>query len=112
MTVMFKSDLSKVRITRQFETNIALAEGICHTENISDTDLKKLINFKSLDRLAELLCTNREYVYEKCKADYEFALAVAHGTAILASRQGSKDESYVLDQINRVSSVMVSTYNL
>ena len=53
MTVMFKSDLSKVRITRQFETNIALAEGICHTENISDSDLKKLINF-SLRYIADL----------------------------------------------------------
>ena len=102
--VIFKSDLSKIRITRQFETNIALAEGICHTSSISDADLKKLINFKSLDRLAELLSTSREYIYEKCKADYEFALSVAHGTAILASRQGSKDESYVLDEINRASS--------
>jgi hypothetical protein len=100
---MFKSDLSKVRLTRQFKTNNALADAIAHSSVISDKDLKQLINFNSLDRLAELLDNDREYIYEKCKADYEYALTVAHGTAILASRQGSKDESFVLDEINRVS---------
>jgi hypothetical protein len=101
---MFQSDLSKIRTTRQFKTNRNLAETIAHSEHITDHDLRKLINFKSLDRLAELLETDRNSIYEKCKADYEYALTVAHGTAILASRQGSKDESYVLDEINRVSS--------
>ena len=101
---MFKCDLSKVRTIRQFKTNRDLAETIAHSEQTSDKDLKRLINFNSLDHLAELLGTDREYIYEKCKVDYEFALTVAHGTAILASRQGSKDESYVLDEINRVSS--------
>ena len=100
---MFKSDLSNIRTTRQFKTNRDLAETICHSNEIFDRDLKRLINFKSLDRLAELLGNDRDYIYEKCKADYEYALTVAHGTAILASRQGSKDESYVLDEINRVS---------
>ena len=101
---MFKSDLSKVRLTRQFKTNNALADAIAHSSVIDDKDLKKLINFNSLDRLAELLDNDREYIYEKCKSDYEYALTVAHGTAILASRQGSKDETFVLDEINRVSS--------
>jgi len=100
---MFKSDLSNIRTTRQFKTNTALADAIAHSSEITDTDLKQLINFKSLDRLAELLDNDREYIYEKCKSDYEYALTVAHGTAILASRQGSKDESFVLDEINRVS---------
>ena len=83
---MFKSDLSKVRLTRQFKTNNALADAIAHSSVIDDKDLKKLINFNSLDRLAELLDNDREYIYEKCKSDYEYALTVAHGTAILASR--------------------------
>lgn len=100
---MFKSDLSNIRTTRQFKTNTALADAIAHSSEITDKDLKQLINFKSLDRLAELLDNDREYIYEKCKSDYEYALTVAHGTAILASRQGSKDESFVLDEINRVS---------
>jgi len=101
---MFQSDLSQIRITRQFKTNRDLAESIIHSETISDQDIKHLINFKSLDRLAELLNSDRQSIYDKCKTDFEFALAVAHGTAILASRQGSKDESFVLDEINRVSS--------
>ena len=100
---MFKSDLSNIRTTRQFKTNTLLADAIAHSSEITDKDLKQLINFKSLDRLAELLDNDREYIYEKCKSDYEYALTVAHGTAILASRQGSKDESFVLDEINRVS---------
>ena len=100
---MFKSDLSKVRINRQKKTNRDLAETILYTD-FTDKDLKKLINFKSLDRLAELLQTDRKSIYEKCKADYEYALTVAHGTAILASRQGSTDERYVLEQLNSVTS--------
>ena len=100
---MFKSDLSNIRTTRQFKTNTLLADAIAHSSEITDKDLKQLINFKSLDRLAELLDNDREYIYEKCKSDYEYALTVAHGTAILASRQGSKDETFVLDEINRVS---------
>ena len=100
---MFKSDLSKVRINRQKKTNRDLAETILYTD-FTDKDLKKLINFKSLDRLAELLQTDCKSIYEKCKADYEYALTVAHGTAILASRQGSTDERYVLEQLNSVTS--------
>ena len=60
---MFKSDLSKVRLTRQFKTNNALADAIAHSSVIDDKDLKKLINFNSLDRLAELLDNDREYIY-------------------------------------------------
>lgn len=101
---MFKCDLSKVRTIRQFKTNRDLAEVLAHSEQLSEKDLKRLINFKALDKLCKLLGVDRKYIYEKCKVDYEFALTVAHGTAILASRQGSKDESYVLDEINRVSS--------
>jgi len=100
---MFKSDLSKVRINRQKKTNRDLAETILYTD-FTDKDLKKLINFKSLDRLAELLQTDRKSIYEKCKTDYEYALTLAHGTAILASRQGTTDERYVLEQLNSVTS--------
>ena len=42
----FVSDLSKVRITRQKKTNKALAELLCHTEGLEDSDLKPYLNFK------------------------------------------------------------------
>ena len=103
MSIMFKSDLSKIREVRQVKTNRGLAELLVHTENFTDKDLKSFINFKSLDRLSDLLQCDRNYLYEKCKNDYEFALTLAHGCTILASRQGSKDESFVLDEINKVS---------
>lgn len=103
MSIMFISDLSKVRSVRQVKTNKGLAELLVHTENFTDKDLKSLINFKSLDRLADLLECDRNYLYEKCKTDYEYALTLAHGCTILASRQGSKDETFVLDEINKVS---------
>jgi hypothetical protein len=101
---MFKSDLSKVRETRQIKTNKGLAEVLAHTQNFNDKDLKSFINFKSLDRLAESLSCGRNHLYEKCRDDYEYALTLAHGCTILSSRQGSKDESFVLDEINKVSS--------
>jgi hypothetical protein len=101
---MFKSDLSKIRTVRQYKTNKNLAEFLIHTDEFQDKDIKSLINFKSLDRLAEQLNVDRNYLYEKCKSDYEYALTLAHGCAILSSRQGSKDETFVLDEINKVSS--------
>lgn len=103
MCIMFIADLSKVRSVRQTKTNKGLAELLVHSESFTDKDLKSFMNFKSLDRLAELLECNREDLYEKCKEDYDYALTLAHGCTILASRQGSKDESFVLDEINKVS---------
>lgn len=100
---MFISDLSKVRQVRQQKTNTNLAETLCFSE-FTEKDLKQLINFKSLDRLAELLKVERNYLYDKCSSDYEFALTLSHGCAILASRQGSKDESFVLEEIDKHTS--------
>lgn len=97
---MFKVNLSKIRPTRQLKTNRNLAEVICHTESFVDKDLKPFINFKSLDRLAELIGVSRTYLYQKSRDDYEFALALAHGCAIAAARQGAKDEYFVLNEIN------------
>ncbi len=62
----FVSDLSKVRITRQKKTNKALAELLCHTEGLEDSDLKPYLNFKAFDRLADLYDTDREDLYCKC----------------------------------------------
>ena len=62
MKTMFKSDLSKIRSNRQKKTNRNLAETILHTD-FTDKDLKKLINFKSLDRLAEVYDEDRQYIY-------------------------------------------------
>ena len=104
MSIMFRSDLSKIRTVRQYKTNNSLAELLAHSESFGEKDLKFSINFKSLDRLAEQLNTDRNYLYEKCKSDYEYALTLAHGCSILSSRQGSKDETFVLDEINKASS--------
>ena len=100
---MFQTDLSQIRQTRQFITNQSLAEVLCYTD-FEESDLKKYINFKSLDRLAELSNYTRQEVYDDCKDNYTYALSVAHGCAILASRQGSKDESFVLTQIDKHTS--------
>ena len=103
MSIMFNADMSKVRSVRQIKTNKGLAELLVHSESFTNKDLKSFMNFKSLDRLTELLDCTREYLYEKCKGDYDSALTLAQGCTILASRQGSKDESFVLDEINKVS---------
>jgi hypothetical protein len=103
MSIMFIANLSEVRSIRQEKTNICLAELLAHTETFTDKNLKPYINFKSIDRLTELLDCTREDLYEKCRGDYDYALTLAHGCTILSSRQGSKDESFVLDEINKVS---------
>jgi len=100
---MFATDLSRVRTLRQKKTNKALAELLCHAEGLSDKDLKPYINFKAFDRLADLYETDRQDLYYKCTGNYDYALAVANGCAIEASRQGSKDERFVLEEIDKVT---------
>lgn len=104
MSIMFQSDLSNVRELRQDSTNENLAEFLAHTESFTDKDLKKFVNFKALDRLCKRLGETRDEVYQSCKGNYREAMMVANNIAILSSRQGSKDEHHVLNEINKVTS--------
>ena len=106
---MFIQDLSTIREDRQKLTNINLAELLCHTETFTDKELKPFMNFKELDRLCNVMKLTREDIFSKCSGNYEFALVVAHGCSILASRQGSKDESFVLTEINKETSKVGTT---
>lgn len=101
---MFQSNLSNLREFRQDMTNANLAELLAHTEFITDRDLRKFVNFKALDRLCKRLGETREDVYHSCRGKYRDAMLVANNIAILSSRQGSKDEHFVLNEINKVTS--------
>ena len=78
MKTMFKSDLSKIR-SSQKKTNRNLAETILHTD-FTDKDLKKLINFKSLDRLAEVCDEDRQYIYDLIQSE-KFLATILPGVA-------------------------------
>ena len=99
---MFTADLSKVRDVRQKTTDKNLTELLCFSE-FTDKDLRPYLNFKSLDRLVAKRGTDRKDIYTKCQGNYDYALAVANGCAIEASRQGSKDERFVLEEIDKVT---------
>ena len=103
MRIMFTADLSKVREVRQKTTDKNLTELLCFSE-FTDKDLRPYINFKSLDRLVAKRGTDRKDIYNKCQGNYDYAESVAHGNSIKASRQGSKDESFVLTEIDKVTS--------
>lgn len=92
---MFIANLSEIRSNRQNTTCLNLAEQLSYGE-LDSRILKKLINFKSFDRLCDLMGCSRQDIYKKCQEDYSFSLAVAHGCCIRSSRQGSKDELFIL----------------
>ena len=111
---MFIADLSHIRSERQLKNNERIAEILTHSETFTEADLKPFLNFKSVDRLSSLLKMSRESIYERCREDYEFALTFAHGCSIASSRQGSKDEVFVLGEINEFTKklgIFVKTLN-
>jgi DNA-binding Xre family transcriptional regulator len=100
-TTMFVANLTEIRTSRQINTNRCLAEELAYSD-VNEKNLKKLLNFKALDRLCDLMDCSRKDIYDKCQGNYEFALVVAHGCSVQSSRQGTKDESYVLSKLSTV----------
>lgn len=97
---MFIANLSEIRANRQITTCRNLAEQLSFGE-LNEGCLKKLMNFKSFDRLCDLMNCSRQDAYRKCQEDYDFALSVAHGCSIRSSRQGSKDELFILSGLDK-----------
>ena len=68
------------------------------------TLVKHLCNFKELSRLLEDLQIDEEQLLQKCKDDLLFAKVVSRQISKMASRQGTKDEAFILKKCNETTS--------
>ena len=107
--VPIELDIKNLRGHRQLETNVGLVE-LLKQDHIYENDLYKLCNKKALKRLLDfnsnqmgINFTLRDF-YDKCKNDPIYLNSIVLGISINSSRQGSKDETTVLNVCNRITS--------
>lgn len=65
---------------------------------------KKNLNIPAFERFCSRSPLSTEEVLQRCQSDAVFLNAVAQHVAILSSRQGSKDESFLMDVLRGVLS--------
>ena len=66
--------------------------------------VKHYCNIKELHRLLEDLDIDEERLINKCADDLLFAKVVARQISKMASRQGTKDEAFILQKCNKTTS--------
>lgn len=94
-------DCSNLRSERQKINNLATLNALIE----SDIELlKKNSNEKEIERVLIELDTSMDTIFDKCKSDLIFAKTLAGRIAIMASRQGTKDEELQLNTCNLTTS--------
>ena len=96
-----KVDCKNVRVIRQKENNDIMLR-LLQSGDI--TLVKHLCNIKELSRLLEDLDINEEQLLQKCKDDLLFAKVISRQISKMASRQGTKDEAFILKKCNETTS--------
>lgn len=94
-------DCSNLRSERQKINNLSTLNALieCDIEL-----LKKNSNEKEIERVLIELDTSMDTIFDKCKSDIIFAKTLAGRIAIMASRQGTKDEELQLNTCNLTTS--------
>tara|TARA_A100001015_G_C14995054_1_gene715806 strand:- start:1213 stop:1902 length:690 start_codon:yes stop_codon:yes gene_type:complete len=88
---MFQANISDLRSDRQ-DLNYRLA---------IESNFEQCVNNKAFDRLCKKLGMTKQQVAVKASQDKAFATVVAMAVAINASRQGTKDEAFIVEGISR-----------
>ena len=96
-----KVDCKNLRVIRQKENNDIMLR-LLQSGDI--TLVKHLCNIKELSRLLEDLDINEEQLLQKCANDLLFAKVVSRQISKMASRQGTKDEAFILKKCNETTS--------
>lgn len=94
-------DCKNLRVERQKKNNEIIFNCLL---NHSIDEIKKNCNVIALQNTLDYLHLNHEQLLEKCRQDVYFAKLLSSKISVLSSRQGSKDESFVIDTINKTSS--------
>mgnify|MGYP003981017411 CR=1 FL=1 len=104
MTHLFQPiilDCKNLRVERQKKNNEIT---LYYLLNHSIQEIKKICNVIALDSALDYLQINNEQLLQKCREDILFAKLLSSKISILSSRQGSKDESFVIETINKTCS--------
>jgi hypothetical protein len=88
-----------LRVDRQNKNDINVLESIL-SENITEKKLKECCNNKEYERTLNDLSLSFNELKLKCVDDNLFAKLFARHVSINSSRQGTKDETYILDICN------------
>ena len=102
-------DIKNLREHRQVETNLSLCK-LLKEENFSTPELYKLCNKKALERLLNFTSrqTGNNFTlkdfHNKCRDDNIYLHSIVQGISINSARQGSKDETTVLNACNHITS--------
>ena len=96
-----KVDCKDLRVERQKENNDTMLK-LLQSGDI--TLVKRFCNIKELSRLLEDLQIDEEQLLQKCKDDLLFAKVISRQISKMASRQGTKDEAFILQKCNETTS--------
>ena len=94
-------DCKNIRVIRQKENNDIMLRLLQSGDITLD---KHYCNIKELHRLLEDLDINEEILINKCADDLLFAKVVSRQISKMASRQGTKDEAFILQKCNETTS--------
>ena len=94
-------DCKNLRVIRQKENNDIMLQ-LLQTKNIEL--FKHYCNIKELHRLLEDLDIDEKRLINKCADDLLFAKVVARQISKMASRQGTKDEAFILQKCHETTS--------
>ena len=94
-------DCKNLRVERQKENNDTMLK-LLRSGDI--TLVKRYCNIKELSRLLEDLQIDDKQLLLKCKGDPLFAKVISRQISKMASRQGTKDEAFILQKCNETTS--------
>ena len=94
-------DCKNLRVERQKENNNTMLQLL---QGGNMTLVKRFCNIKELSRLLKDLQIDDKQLLLKCKDDLLFAKSVGRQISKMASRQGTKDEAFILKKCNETTS--------
>jgi hypothetical protein len=95
---MFNVDVSDLRKERQKYNNSLVADKL-YNDSPSYSELDKIANIKAVDRLLDELEMEYDDLLTECANNHLYSKTVAIAIAKNSTRQGKKDESFVIDGI-------------
>ena len=94
-------DCKDLRVERQKESNNTMLK-LLQSGDI--TLVKRYCNINEFGRLLEDLDIDEQKLINKCADDLLFAKVVSRQISKMASRQGTKDEAFILQKCNETTS--------
>jgi hypothetical protein len=95
---MFSVNVFDLRNERQKHNNLMIAQELC-SNSPSYSDLEKIANIKAVDRLLSELEIDYDNFLTACSDNIIYSKTVAVAIAKNATRQGKKDEAFVINGI-------------